>query len=132
MVIIISISIGGAATVASQLRRVCGIIEDVDPTSTEGKIISSLLVAEGKLRTTWEQDVKPNLEVGINDLKDTVSVAEEKIWTTWEQHVKPILPSEETQKMWRSDVKDLKDVLPTWKECRNAFANGWNEGWNSE
>jgi hypothetical protein len=131
-VIIISSSIGGA-TVASQLRRVCEIIDDVDPKSTEGKFISSLLVAEGKLRTTWEQHVKPNLEAGINDLKDTASVAEEKIWTTWEQHVKPNLPSEETQKMWRSDVKDTKGAFSdTWKECREAFVKGWNEGWNGE
>ena len=35
-VIIISISIRGAATVASQLSCVCGIIDDVDPTSTGG------------------------------------------------------------------------------------------------
>jgi hypothetical protein len=128
-VIIISSSIGGAATVASHLRHVCGIIDDVDPKSTEGKIIYSLLVAEGKLRTTWEHQVKPNLEAGINDVKDTASVAKEKIGTTWEQHVKPNLPSEETQEKWRSNVKDTKDAFSdTW----NAFRKGFVEGWNGE
>jgi hypothetical protein len=104
--IIVSSSIGGAAT-ASQLRRMCGIIDDVDPESKEGKVISSLLVAEEKIGTTWEQHVKPNLEAGMNYLKDTASVAEDKIGTTWEQHVKPNL---------EAGMNDLKDTVSVAEE----------------
>jgi hypothetical protein len=104
--IVISSSIGGAAT-ASQLRRICATIDDVDPESKEGKVISSLLMAEDKIGTTWKQHVKPNLEYYF-------------------------VPSEETKKMWQSDVKDMKDAFSdTWNRIKDQRSKDyWETGMN--
>ena len=90
--IVISSSIGGAAT-ASQLRGMCEKIDAIDRESPEGKIISLLLKAEGKFEIFKEQ-VGPTFHAFKEQMVSNLRL---------------LAPSEETQNLWRNDMKDLKD-----------------------
>lgn len=100
--IVISSSIGGAAT-ASQLRGMCEKIDAIDRESPEGKIISLLLKAEGKFGILWD------------DFKEQVGPTFHAFKEQMVSNLRLLVPSEETQNLWRNDVEDLKDTFSaTW------------------
>lgn len=99
--VLITSSVGGAVA-ASKLSGFCEMIDEIDPESQEGKVISSLVV-------------------GANNL-ETVS-------TIFKEEVLPkITPSEDTQKVLKDGWEDLKgystsgwntfktDILPNYKQ----------------
>ena len=102
--VLITSSVGGAVA-ASKLSGFCAMIDEIDPDSQEGKIISSLVV-------------------GANNV-ETVS-------TFFKEELLPkITPSEDTQKVWKDGWRDLKEsssskwnmfkteILPNYEEKRD-------------